>query len=1207
MHARPLTRLPIRRIGVLVALLLLATAASLGAQTLTFIDDAGLPAATYLEGSRFDLRLDDPSSNSNPTLVEFASVQVVAAISGELVYVDCFETGPNTGIFEGGMRLGTMAAPPPYPALRTAVDPGPPAQRDTLQANWNGATANAGLIGSAVRWTAADGTPVTAYALGQTLHLEIEDHLFGSEGFVDSLFTSARAVAGGDEESLSLIETGPSTNVYRTTLPSRTGPAFSFDGELTAFDGDALRAVHPDSDGVAVQQVDADAAASLTFFIDADGRPTDQLLAGGQGRLRVIDFDAAGTAQVDLSAQLTGDSESIFLDETGGDTGIFEGFFTIAFDTFANAFDGILQTGEDPGPPHGGYDVVDARYFDSGNSSSAQATTRVSIVTLRDPADDSVRAVFVPGDVLRIHVEAPAAGVPGFVDSIPVELTSSGAGDVENVALDETGPDTGIFTADLPVVDQGFANSNDDQLQVFSGDTIEAIYVEPSGATDSRAQATVAAARLSFLDADGSTVDTVLEDGTLFIRLVSGADNGDPASAQLVSIQLDSRYGGDQEFVTAVETGPDTSVFEGSIPLTSFGSTPQDGTLGTQGLGPGSTEPDTVTALYNDAFATATTVHARIAFLDADGAVTDRYPEGAQAIVRVEDATRNSPGVTDVFDVEVRVDEAGSLELLTLTETGPDTGVFTGSIEIGCCGVNGPAISGSIGQTVAVRHADINGVRSVEATAQIVDAVILFIDASGAPATFVLEGSRVFVRLIKPNDNSDPTTVQDTFVDLTSALGSDIESIQVRETGVDTGVFEGEIALDSGPPNNFDGQLQTQRDPGPPARFDTITATHDSGSQDAVSAQITTRASRTIFIDELGQPTDSYPQGGRVFVRVEDHNLDSPGIVDTLTVELIAEVFGDLEPLTLQETGSDTAIFEGWIQLVDGPSGFADGLLSASEGETIRAIYSDTFGTSTSDDSALIRFGAVFFLDANGDITTEILQDDLVRLRAISNTDNVDPGTADPTQIELRSLFTGDTETVDLFETGPDTGVFEGAIPMDSFGFSPFDGIITSQNFGPPLFTPDTLTAQLGPGGPAGAVTTAATVRSGSVRFVDAAGNDAATFVFRAPLTVEVRDNVRNDPGIVDGFDVELIGVETGDLELLSVTETGFDTGIFTGSMLIDAGGSGDGKIWADPGQQIEVRTTSADGVDTRTDRAHVGEAQIRFVDAIGNDVDVVL
>ncbi|MEM6457232.1 MAG: hypothetical protein AAF772_19240, partial [Acidobacteriota bacterium] len=418
MPSRSHNTLLVRRFSVVLGLLLLATTASLGAQTLTFIDAAGQPTATFVEGARFDVRLDEPSLNSSPGFVDFVSIQVSALFSGDQVFVDCFETGPDTGIFEGGANLGTVGAPPPFPGLQTAVDPGPPAQRDTLQATFGPSSATAGLVGAAARWTDADGTPVTRYALGQTVHLEVEDRLFGSDGFVDQLWLRAESVSGGDQEDITLIETGPSTGIYRGSLSSRSGPSFPFNSELDAFDGDTLRFTHTDFDGIDVLQADASAVASLTVFIDADGQPTDTLLAGGQGRVRVIDFNAFGSTNVELSAQQTGDQESIFLTETGIGTGVFEGAFNIEFSGGANSFDGILQTGQSPGPPPGP-DTVDALHFDTGSGSTAQATTRFSIVTLRDAADDTVRAAFVAGDTLRVHVQAPVAGSPGFIDSIP--------------------------------------------------------------------------------------------------------------------------------------------------------------------------------------------------------------------------------------------------------------------------------------------------------------------------------------------------------------------------------------------------------------------------------------------------------------------------------------------------------------------------------------------------------------------------------------------------------------------------------------------------------------------------------------------------------------------------------------------------------------------------------------------------------------------
>ena len=121
---------------------------------------------------------------------------------------------------------------------------------------------------------------------------------------------------------------------------------------------------------------------------------------------------------------------------------------------------------------------------------------------------------------------------------------------------------------------------------------------------------------------------------------------------------------------------------------------------------------------------------------------------------------------------------------------------------------------------------------------------VSFIDSSGAPALTYLESTQATVRVVDPGADTNPSGKDTVSVQLSAALTSDSEILTLTETGTATGVFEGSIPLPLAPASPGDGRLQVLEDPGPPHRFDTITAVYG-----AASATAGLTGSRTSFVD----------------------------------------------------------------------------------------------------------------------------------------------------------------------------------------------------------------------------------------------------------------------------------------------------------------------------------------------------------------------
>src|SRR5262249_50691243 len=130
----------------------------------------------------------------------------------------------------------------------------------------------------------------------------------------------------------------------------------------------------------------------------------------------------------------------------------------------------------------------------------------------------------------------------------------------------------------------------------------------------------------------------------------------------------------------------------------------------------------------------------------------------------------------------------------------------------------------------------------------------------------------------------------------------------------------------------------------------------------------------TSFRDGYGNEVTSYPQGARVYLRVEDHNFNDPSRFDTVTATVQSPGSGDAEAITLVETGRDTGIFEGSIATRMSASGSGDGVLTMQAGQTILAQHLDANNVLASGAQAAVQPFDIRFIEATGEPTVELLE-----------------------------------------------------------------------------------------------------------------------------------------------------------------------------------------------------------------------------------------
>src|SRR6185436_8839442 len=226
------------------------------------------------------------------------------------------------------------------------------------------------------------GVPVTTLLDGSTVRVRAVDAAANVGPGRDSAYVLVTSELGGDSEGRSLLETGPNTGVFEGVIELEPGGSPSGPTLATATSPgpppvrDTLHATYD------VATASAGLVGADVRFVDDGGRESASFAAGHTVGLRVRDelrnFPLSrDSLAVTVTSQGGGDSESVTLQETGMNTGVFEG-------TFA--------TSRTPSPPGNGMlgvavpdtDTATLAAADGVGSASAQAQMAGSLVVLRD-------------------------------------------------------------------------------------------------------------------------------------------------------------------------------------------------------------------------------------------------------------------------------------------------------------------------------------------------------------------------------------------------------------------------------------------------------------------------------------------------------------------------------------------------------------------------------------------------------------------------------------------------------------------------------------------------------------------------------------------------------------------------------------------------------------------------------------------------------
>ena len=288
-------------------------------------------------------------------------------------------------------------------------------------------------------------------------------------------------------------------------------------------------------------------------------------------------------------------------------------------------------------------------------------------------------------------------------------------------------------------------------------------------------------------------------------------------------------------------------------------------------------------------------------------------------------------------------------------ETGSDTGIFQVVIEI-------PTALDSEnldrGEVIDLEYVD-HGPSGEANVGDDTEDVELTIYTSNFGATVELDSKvytwtdRVFVTIVAPDHNTDSALVDEIGGDSTltaQTRDSNLTNYKLVETGVDTGIFIGEITLvgfahdaDGDTSNDAPVSTQVATAAGPTDGYlgadesDGVTVSFEYTEDSTVVSSSLIRWN----IGETSFTEDAYLSSSSAVIRVLDPDMNlNPDSVENFKIDVYSDSDSGGIELTVSETNESTGIFEGTIFFTtsDASGGHT---LRVSEGDTITAEYSD--------------------------------------------------------------------------------------------------------------------------------------------------------------------------------------------------------------------------------------------------------------------------
>ena len=524
---------------------------------------------------------------------------------------------------------------------------------------------------------------VTQISAGDTIYLAVTDNDQNTNLSATNTVTVTLTSQVGDDETVTLTETGANTGVFTASISSELGTANDGDSKLQVASGNTLTVTYTDA-------VDANGnnnqARTDTCTVATAGGATGTLVStssivpGNTVTLTLTDADlntntgTVQTVQLTTTNTVTGETEQRTYTETGVNTGIFSATVNTTYDTSAGTNDDgtfNVQSGN----------TLSTTYNDALTATGGTATvTATTTVTGGATGTLVSTSSIVPGNTVTLTLtDADLNTNTGTAQTVQLTTTNTATNETEQRTYTETGADTGIFAATVNTTYGTSAGTNDNgTFNVQSGNTLSTTYNDALTATGGTA--TVTATTSVTGGATGTLVSTssITPGSTVTLTLTDADLNTNAGTAQTIQLTTTNTVTGETEQRTYTETGVDTGIFSATV-NTTYGATAgtnDDDAFNVK-------KDDTLSTTYNDALtssgstanvtATTNVLGGTTGTLNATSSITP----GDTVTLTLTDADLNANSSSiETVQLTTTNTVTGETEQRTYTETGANTGVF---------------------------------------------------------------------------------------------------------------------------------------------------------------------------------------------------------------------------------------------------------------------------------------------------------------------------------------------------------------------------------------------------------------------------------------------------------------------------------------------------------------------------------------------------
>ena len=690
--------------------------------------------------------------------------------------------------------------------------------------------------------------------------------------------------------------------------------------------------LNTDDDLIEVYKVDNDGGTDRTGSADAVADTDDDYVEAGASfsYIMEITFDDTrwidSTAAGETSATCTDDAlnaSGFTLVESGAGTGVFSGTFQVPSTYCSDATTSASTTGTD----------MEVNYIDFYDASSNTIEVGAGAAIYANTGSVSLDA-----DVYPVPFDGDATSTTAEGSFLDYAATGAAVGTAAG----------GNVTIYIQVADSDYDQSPSGEDTIAESDGVGPVTLKIYRGADYKVLATAGGDSIS--DANTAAQQSAVSSDTASIK----------------------------ELGPMKEICSDCGVFEVTTTLAltdgpRVGSTPTQKNIN-QGdvLTVEYTDPTDATGEASYLATDSATFDLRTGVLSTDKSV---YVIGSDIIMSIIDPDLNlDTDSTETYNLDlinwdsdadtVDLDHASTgfdPEPNGLRETGSNTGVFQSVIEFPAT-VNSTAVDR--GEKVELEYTDYapSGASYYNDDTEDIGTVIY---SSNFGATIELDqkvyswAERVFITVTAPDHNMDSALVDEigntTDDPMTIATrDTKLSQYKLMETGIDTGIFYGEVTLD-GFAHDADGDSNTGNSSG---NDKTCTASSGSGptggllcaqDEDGITVSYEYTEDATVIgsalirwnIGEAEWLDSSYSAGSSGTIRITDPDMDlAADYVDNFSVDVWSDSDSGGIDLMVTETSEMSGVFEGTVffTTTDESSGHR---LRVSEGDTVTVEYED--------------------------------------------------------------------------------------------------------------------------------------------------------------------------------------------------------------------------------------------------------------------------